>query len=85
MGDTDEDCQAPGPDVVIDWEPYLQRSPMYTDQTEWPYTDEDVCGTKYVFTNDNPDDVQTLHIFTEGGLFGFGVTLTSAITAFLLF
>ena len=81
----DMECPAPAEDAVIDWEPYLQRSPMYTVQTEWPYTNKDACATEYVLTNDSAELFMTAMIFTEGSLNGLRVALASALAAFLVF
>ena len=79
------ECPAPAADAALEWEPYLQRSPMYTIQTEWPYTNKDACATEYILTNDSAEVYSSLLIYTEGGLFGLRVAMASALAAFLVF
>ena len=58
---------------------------MHTDQTVWPYTEDDICAYLFVFTNDSPDFEQTLEFYTNGSVQGLALAFVGAITTLMLF
>ena len=45
---------------ITDGEPYVSGTLVHTDQTEWPYTESNICSYLFVFTNDNAEAEQRL-------------------------
>ena len=62
---------------------------IYTENSPWPYNDDEVCAMKWIFQNDDKDLNQLVEIYTSsddsGAVFSLGgpLAILTALTLYL--